>query len=158
MFADAVMVFAFNIHPTASALPPPKYDKPYPNVEIVHDLPVVAGGAWGLTELPARKGGKCTIHLVPLATALADGHAGIEILDAVGLPGLIRHEMAHCGGLVHPDNDPAEWVAVRDEDRAKVAAIVRQQLSELTGQDDDAAPAPAPTTSPPRRGVAPSVP
>jgi len=150
MIGDVVMVVAFGIHSSVTPPPPAEFDRAYSNSEIIFDLPGTPGTVWGLAEIPTRKGGKCRIHLAPLGTAVDDDEGGIEILDQVALPQLIRHEMAHCAGpAIHPGDDPNEWVAVSDADRAKVVAIARQTLRELTGQD--AVPEPARnTTSPPK--------
>jgi len=59
-----------------------------------------------------------------------------SILEPVGLPKLIQHEMGHCNGLVHPDDDQDEWVEIADADRARIAAIARRQGLRIKGQLD----------------------
>jgi len=162
MIIDAVVQVMLNVHGVTSPSPPPKFDRPYANAEIVFDLPGVAGEAWGLTEPPTHKGGRCVVHLAPLGSAVDDGEGGIEFLEPVGLPRLIRHEMGHCNGLAHTVDDPDRWAEVPDADRAKVAAVARREWLRLTGQSD-VAPAPARPavtsdgrTPKPHRNVAPN--
>jgi hypothetical protein len=154
MLADAVLITMAGIHAVAAPPPPAQYDKPYPNAEIVHDLPW-DGGAWGLTELPARKGGRCVIHLAPLGSA-SEEEAGIELLEPVGLPRLLRHEMGHCWGLIHgADGKDNDWFETDDATRKQIAAIVRQQVIEIPGQHDEAPVSAHGTRSPPRREITP---
>src|SRR6516165_1635600 len=138
MFADAVLVTALNIHGTTVSPPPSRFDKAYANVEVVFDLPWVEGGGWGFTEPPARPGGRCVIHVAPLGSAL-QGEDGVEVLEAVGLPRLLRHEYGHCRHLIHGDltRGPAasdQWSEVAPADRAKLAALVHRQWLEIAGQ------------------------
>jgi hypothetical protein len=109
MAVDAVFVTMLNIHGVEASVPPARFDRPYPNVEVVYDLPY-SSKLWGWTEMPKRPGGQCIIHLAPLGRiALAGG--GIELLEAVGMPQLLRHEKGHCAGGVHPDNgDHRVWL------------------------------------------------
>ena len=163
MFVDAVIVTALNIHGTTVSPPPPKYDKAYANVEVVFDLPWVEGGGWGFTEPPARPGGRCVIHVAPLGSALQE-EDGVEVLEAVGLPRLLRHEYGHCRHLIHGDliRGPAasdKWNEVAPADREKLAALVHRQWLEIIGQRDVTPARPATTADgKPRRVIAPSGP
>jgi hypothetical protein len=156
MVADSVMITAFNIHGVNSPPPPAKYDRPYPNVDIVYDLPR-EGEAWGHTEPPARPGGRCVIHLAPLGATFQE-ETGIEFLEPVGLPQLIRHEMGHCHGLIHDaDGRPDEWHKVAAADRERLAVLTHRRWLEITGRRD-VAPTTLTAVSPPtpQRNVAPS--
>jgi hypothetical protein len=147
MIVDAVLVTMLNIHSVAAPPPPQQYDKPYPNVGVVYDLPW-DGSAWGLTELPARKGGRCVVHLAQFGSAFQE-EAGIELLEPVGLPRLIRHEMGHCWGLVHDRDGQADaWFEISDAARKQIAALTHRQWLEITGQD--AAPVPVRGSAPPK--------
>jgi hypothetical protein len=135
MVFDVVVVTMLDVHGVTASPPPPRYDKPYANAEVVFDLPGVAGEPWGLTEPPARPGGRCVIHLAPLGSVLEyDG--GVELLEPVGLPKLIQHEIGHCRGLVHPGDRLDEWAEIADADRGKIAAIARRQWLQIKGQRD----------------------
>jgi hypothetical protein len=109
MVVDAVFVTMLNIYGVEASVPPARFDQPYPNTEVVYDLPYNSK-LWGWTEMPKRPGGQCIIHLAPLGRmALAGG--GIELLEAVGMPQLLRHEKGHCNGGVHPDDgDHRVWL------------------------------------------------
>jgi hypothetical protein len=101
MFIDVVVAIALGVHGVDANPPPKPYDHPYTGpVQIVKDLPA-DGSIWGFTEPPKVKGGTCVIHLAPLGSTF-ETEDGIELLEAVGRPKLIRHEMGHCNGLVHP--------------------------------------------------------
>jgi hypothetical protein len=163
MVMDVALVVTMNVHGAAASPPPPKYDKTYANVEIVYDLPWHReGDAWGLTETPARPGGRCVIHLAPLGSALEE-EDGIELLEPVGLERLLRHEYGHCNGLIHPDGKLDKWREVVGSEREKIAALVHRQWLEITGRREvaPARNAESATAAPPlkpRRDVAPSSP
>jgi len=113
MVFDVVVVTLLDVHGVTASPPPPRFDKPYANVAIVYDLPR-DGGPWGLTEPPTRPGGRCVIHLAPIGSVL-EYKGGVEILEEVGLPKLLRHEMGHCRGLIHPGDRLDEWAEIRIE-------------------------------------------
>src|SRR5262245_43487917 len=112
MVIDVVVAVTMNVHAVTASPPLPKSDKPYANVEIVYDLPGDRGSGepWGWTDVPSRPGGRCVIHLAPLGSVL-EYEGGVEILEPVGLPSLLRHEHGHCWGLGHPSKDRQdEWL------------------------------------------------
>jgi hypothetical protein len=90
-------------------LPPPKYDHPYRGpVQYVYDFPVQYDGDffWGYTVPPRRKGGPCLIHLSPIGSVVDN-----QVMTEEALRKLIRHEWAHCAGLLHSGDDGKQWVS-----------------------------------------------
>jgi len=159
MIVDAIMVTTFGIRGVNPNPPPARYDRPYPNIKIVHDLPwghQQEGEVWGWTEIPARAGGLCVIHLVPLGSASEAEGGGIEVLDAVSLPRLVKHESGHCHGLVH-DGQQDSWREVVGTEREQIAAAARREWLQLSGQSD-VSPAPARGSASPkqRRDITPN--
>jgi hypothetical protein len=112
-FFTTMIVVTKSVHSVKAPPPPAGYDRPYPNVEIVYDLHG-DDDAWGRADPPTRPGGRCTIHLAPLGRTF-ETKDGTELLEPVGLPKLIAHEMAHCWGLEHVAQadgtvDHTKWV------------------------------------------------
>jgi hypothetical protein len=155
MVLDVALVVTMNVHGVTANPPPPKFDKPYANVEIVYDLPGDwAGEPWGWTDVPSRPGSRCVVHLAPLGSVI-EYEGGVEILEEVGLSRLLRHEMGHCNGAQHPSRyEQDKWAPIKrspgtagyklDDDPRKLAELeaTYATLSELcptSGMNTEAA-------------------
>jgi hypothetical protein len=116
----------------AGAPPPPAaYDRPYPNVEIISSNDMAYWNKYGLaavTKPPQVPGGKCYIYHMPIGEFVMS-HGTLLMMEQVGYAALIRHEMGHCHGLVHPSSARTKeyasdlWVLLKKPQNPAVPAF-----------------------------------
>jgi hypothetical protein len=104
-FLQVMTVEMQDIHRLPDAPPPPaKYDRPYPNVEIIMSRDMdywEESNLTAVTKPPQTPGGKCYIYHRPMNEPTRARNGKLYVLEQVSFPALIRHEMGHCWGLIH---------------------------------------------------------
>jgi hypothetical protein len=118
MFRDTMMAILANVRSLPSPAPPPKYDHYAGAFEIRYDVPD-EDRLMGWTEPPMYPDGPCIIHVRPPNTVLED-EDGFWILDEIAMEQLIRHELGHCAGGVHPRGGRDNvWISASAKPKAK---------------------------------------
>jgi hypothetical protein len=130
--------------PIRPSPPPQEYDHPFQGrLTVIQDLrPWFSDENWGEADISQIDRGICTIHTAPIGYA-----ADSWVLDAEGYEALLRHEHAHCNGLVHPRKDATdEWVPIKPRPPSR-------RITSDTPRHGVAPSGPIPANFPPARGL-----